>query len=202
MMPEITLTSGETTFVDDEDYDYLRQFTWSLNYPNGYVHGYVAEQVQYMHHVVLARQGIARLEHTDHDDRNKLNNRRGNLKPVTCSQNHQNKGMQRNNISGFIGVTWYARTSRWRAAIQVNGRQIHIGYFDTPEQASAAYQRAKGRLHGAKSSIISQTAPTRADGPTRCRPSGMLLEKAVREAVGELRPPRCMGSLEGRSSHS
>ena len=37
---------------------------------------------------------------------------------------------------------------RWAACIRLDGRLRHLGYFDTPEEASAAYQQAAERLFG------------------------------------------------------
>lgn len=40
--------------------------------------------------------------------------------------------------SKYKGVSWYARQSRWSAYLSENGKQIHIGYFDTEEEAARA----------------------------------------------------------------
>ncbi|UQJ95255.1 putative homing endonuclease [Klebsiella phage CPRSA] len=51
---------------------------------------------------------------------------------------------QKNNKSGYRGVCWSSRAEKYRATIGIDGKQIHLGYFDTPEEASKAYhQKAK-----------------------------------------------------------
>jgi len=52
------------------------------------------------------------------------------------------------NISGFRGVYWDKQRKRWRARITVSGKKTHIGLFDTPESAHAAYCEARKQLLG------------------------------------------------------
>lgn len=73
----------------------------------------------------------------DHRNMNGLDCRRENLRAATKSQNTRNSRLRRNNRSGFKGVT---ETSKgWRAQCRFDGRNHHLGYFDTPEEAHAAY---------------------------------------------------------------
>ena len=78
----------------------------------------------------------------DHIDGDGLNNRRSNLRPATPSQNNANRRKSRQNTSGFKGVSYYHRTSRWRAYVGVDGKAIHLGYFDTAIDAARAYDAA------------------------------------------------------------
>ena len=58
---------------------------------------------------------------------------------------------QINNKSGFRGVSWNKNRhggGRWIAVIYFKGTRYRLGFFDTPEEASDAYQEAKARLHG------------------------------------------------------
>ena len=80
----------------------------------------------------------------DHIDGNKLNNHFSNLREVTIKQNNENRGKQKNNSSGYKGVTFNKRLSKFIAQIQHNSKQFHIGTFDTALEASQAYeQKAK-----------------------------------------------------------
>lgn len=76
----------------------------------------------------------------DHIDGDRLNNRRANLRPATALQQQHNTPRRRDNSSGFKGVGRYK--ARWRARIMVKGRRIHLGSFDTPEDAGRAYDAA------------------------------------------------------------
>lgn len=82
----------------------------------------------------------------DHKDTNGLNNAISNLRcSPSPSFNAQNRRRPRpGSESGFIGVN--LSRSKWRAQISYGGRNRHLGLFDTPEQAHAAYVKAK-RIH-------------------------------------------------------
>lgn len=78
----------------------------------------------------------------DHEDRTKNHNWLNNLRQATHVQNLGNSGMRPNNTSGFKGV--YRDGDRWRAEIA----HIKLGRFDTPEEASAAYEEAAKTRYG------------------------------------------------------
>lgn len=76
----------------------------------------------------------------DHIDGDRANNRIGNLRLATRSQNLANKWDRRRNVSGFKGVSASGRKSKpWAAHIKVNGRSAFLGRYETPEAAHAAY---------------------------------------------------------------
>lgn len=85
----------------------------------------------------------------DHINGNRLDDRLENLRVVDRAGNSQNKGgAQANNRScGLLGVTWNKQHKRWQAKIMANKVRHHVGYFDNPDVAHAAYMAAKVRLH-------------------------------------------------------
>ena len=96
----------------------------------------------------LYTHGVWPEQQIDHINGVKADNRIANLRDVPQSMNQHNQvRTKKNNTSGFCGVSWEKRDKRWRAMIMVNGRKQHIGLFDTPEAAHAAYLVAKLRLH-------------------------------------------------------
>jgi hypothetical protein len=82
----------------------------------------------------------------DHINLNKDDNRLSNLRIASRSQNMANSRVRVKCKSGFKGVSKYR--GRWVASIGRNGRKTHIGVFDTPEEANAAYERAALSIHG------------------------------------------------------
>jgi len=84
----------------------------------------------------------------DHINGNKTDNRIRNLREANDQQNRRNMGLPRTNTSGFKGVVWFRRDSRWRAQIMLAKKGIHIGYFDTKEEASAAYEAKAEEIFG------------------------------------------------------
>lgn len=85
-------------------------------------------------------------QHVDHIDGDRQNNRWSNLRDVSNGINAQNlKTAQKNSKTGLLGVS-PVKGGRYQAAITVNGKPRHLGFYDSPEVAHAAYVAAK-RLH-------------------------------------------------------
>lgn len=82
----------------------------------------------------------------DHRDLNRLNNRKENLRLATNRQNHANRPAQRNNTTGFKGVT--KTKTAYLARICVNQKSIHLGSFRDPIEAACAYNVAATRHFG------------------------------------------------------
>jgi hypothetical protein len=84
----------------------------------------------------------------DHIDGNKTNNRWRNLRLASRSENSRNRGAQKNNKSGFKGVSWDSSNQKWRAIIYVDGKKIALGRFSCPVAAHQAYSEAAESFHG------------------------------------------------------
>ena len=88
-----------------------------------YVHGHFPEQIDHIN-------GIR-------DD-----NRLSNLREVNNYINSRNIGMRKNNKSGFMGVSWANRDSKWVSQIMINYKTIILGTFDDKEDAIEARKAA------------------------------------------------------------
>lgn len=152
----LELTQGQVAIIDDEDGD-LAMLKWTAKAAHGisyYAIRWVATPKQttiYLHRVILERvtgRPLTKTELTDHISGDKLDNRRENLRIATPSQNQQNRGTQRNNTSGYKGVTWDRRERKWLARIEINGKRMYLGHFTTPEAAYQNYCAAADELHG------------------------------------------------------
>jgi hypothetical protein len=115
----------------------------------GYIHIKIDGTLFKAHRLAwLHFHGVMPTHHIDHINGNRADNRIANLRDVSRSMNLQNQTRPRtDNTSGYLGVSLDKRVKRWRALIMVNGRKQHIGLFDTPEAAHAAYLAAKLQLH-------------------------------------------------------
>lgn len=84
----------------------------------------------------------------DHRDTIRTHNWIDNLRPASDQENAQNTNAHVDNVSGFKGVSIHKKSGRFRATIRVDGRQKHLGYFSTGEEASSAYQDAAAKQYG------------------------------------------------------
>lgn len=84
----------------------------------------------------------------DHDDGDTLNNRWLNLREASHAENKANSRRYKNNTLGIKGVDFRASKGKYRAKICVSRKQIHLGYFDTANEAKAAYEIAAKLHHG------------------------------------------------------
>ena len=83
----------------------------------------------------------------DHVDGDGTNNAIKNLRASDSSKNKRNRHMQSNNVSGFTGVRRHSNGNGWIAAIQVNGKSIHLGYFMNLEEAIRARVSAEQKYN-------------------------------------------------------
>lgn len=103
---------------------------------NGYITISLCGKTYYAHRIVWKMMtGEDVPEWIDHKDGNGANNKWDNLRSVSHMQNMWNSARFRNNTSGFRGVSFIKAHGKYRAAISVNGKKKHIGYFDTAEEA-------------------------------------------------------------------
>lgn len=90
----------------------------------------------------------------DHVNRIRSDNRFCNLRDGTLQQNNFNKGLTVRNTSGVLGVSWCKQSNRWKANIKLNGRQIHLGFYDDIELAGLVAIEARRKYHGEFAPII------------------------------------------------
>lgn len=151
-MKTIQLTQGQVALVSDEWYDVLNVHKWRALWDEDTQSYYAVRMSKtkdgklvtiYMHAVVA---GTPKGMYTDHIDHNGLHNYPDNLRVATPSQNQMNKGIGKNNTSGFKGVSQHRR--KWQAQIQIDGRLEYLGTFPSPALAAVAYDEAATRLFG------------------------------------------------------
>lgn len=149
----IPLTKGKVAIVDAVDYGWLMQWNWyafeikrkseSLFYVvrSGSVNH--RKRMVFMHRELTGENS----EETDHRNHDTLDNRRSNLRPCTRSQNQANRLAQRSNTSGFKGVSWASQNKKWQAQTSVKGSHVHLGHYDTKEEAYEVYRAYRKSIH-------------------------------------------------------
>jgi hypothetical protein len=63
-----------------------------------------------------------------------------NCRWATRGEQVRNRRKFSGTTSKCVGVSY--KPGKWRAYIKLNGKQVHLGYYKTEEEASAAYQKA------------------------------------------------------------
>lgn len=157
-MAEITIRGGHRVQVDDADLPLLSSFRWYLKKRNdgrGYDQPYVVGDIYTaegrvrvrMHRIILAATPEQFCDHINGDT---LDNRRCNLRIATRQENARNRGkLKRSPTSPWKGVkraprprTTWDGIDRWIAMIKLDGRQVVVGVYETPEIAARAYDDA------------------------------------------------------------
>lgn len=141
-----------TVQIDDEDWPLVSQYTWCVSKVNAtkiYARTN-AKQVDGTYKTIYLHRLLMGLDvpMVDHKNGDGLDCRRNNMRQATAAQNTANRKKARNNTSGFKGVSWYNRISKWVARIDTDGKTRHIGLFDCPIEAAHAYDEAALRLRG------------------------------------------------------
>ena len=93
---------------------YLLDYKWCIA-NTGYIYNY---DLGNMHKIIL-KDGII-----DHANRNKLDNRRENLRVTTTSKNASNSKLRTTNTSGVIGVSWHKLFNCWRARLKTKDVEL------------------------------------------------------------------------------
>jgi hypothetical protein len=150
----IPLTQGQVTIVDEEDYDWLNQWKWFAVYSPRGRYFYTRRnnkneqgkpEWEHMHRLITgAKPG----QITDLINRNTLDNRRSNLRLVTHIESVRNRKMQRHNTSGYRGVTFNKKSSKWQAQISVENDCLYLGVYQHPQDAAKAYDKAALKYYG------------------------------------------------------
>lgn len=147
----IPLTKGYHAVIDACDVD-ISERRWVAKLADYTV--YVARERERIHRTILSRmlgRDLLPSEFVDHINGNGLDNRRSNLRLATRSQNGANRRRKLNGKSPYKGIVRAKSRSgspRWAARLRCNNKEIHLGIFDTPELAHAAYCEAAKKYHG------------------------------------------------------
>ena len=152
-MRTIPLTQGRVALVDDEDFEALSRWKWTLNRRSrNKAYAVRCESRGGRKSMILMHRQILGLVpgdglQADHVNRDKLDNRRCNLRIATPSEQLCNQ-ISRGGASRYKGVSLDRRDGAWYAHITVNSRCLHLGRFVCDADAATAYDEAARALHG------------------------------------------------------
>ena len=106
------------------------------------IHQLVAQE--FLNHIINGYSAVI-----NHIDFNRLNNIVTNLEVTTQRDNSNKKHLK--SSSKFVGVLWNEREVKWQSYIKINGKQVHLGFFNEELEASKAYYKAlsnKNKFNG------------------------------------------------------
>ena len=148
----ISLTQGKFAIVDAADFEELSLWKWCAR---SIKHLWYAcrsvrdndgkRKTVFLHRAILDAPGEMEV---DHVNGNGLDNRRDNLRLATRTQNNHNRRIGTDNRSGFNGVSWSNTYHKWRATIGINGKRLHVGYYDDPIKAAVGRDLAAIKHYG------------------------------------------------------
>lgn len=129
--------------VDIEDLEKCKAHKWHIT---SYGYG-LSRYAGRIHNFILDREPSRKVV-VDHINRNKLDNRRSNLRVCTALDNCCNTNMSTRNTSGYRGVMRSNNGKRWVAEIVKQGKKIRIGTYGTKREAAIAYNKVAVQLNG------------------------------------------------------
>lgn len=121
------------------DYLWIKSRKWYLD-KDGYAfcRGEKRGTTLKMHRIVLeAKKG----QEVDHINRDKLDNRRTNLRIVSHHENTLNR-------ERGLGISFDQDRNKWRARLKFKNKEVHLGRFDTRENAIAARKEGAVKYFG------------------------------------------------------
>lgn len=154
----IPLTQGQFAKISNHRYVDLMKYRWAARWSKN-AHGFYAvahapvvegrRPTILMHRLIMgfttgSFDGQMCVDHINGDT---LDNRDENLRIADRAQNSHNRGMRKDNSSGYKGVS-RTKSGLWRAQIQYRGEKITLGDFLHPENAYRLYCRVGRKLYG------------------------------------------------------
>ena len=117
---------------------------------NGYLH-FILKRKHYRVHMVIWEMHYGPVTpgmQVDHKNNVRNDNRIENLQELTHRDNSTKQLISKNNKTGYKGVSFHKRDNNFQSYIHVNYKHIHLGSFDTAEEAYEARKAAELHYYG------------------------------------------------------
>ena len=137
--------TGNTMICDADIWEQAKKYAWHENNREHYAettNGKTGKKKKFHHLILPYKEGFV----TDHINRNRLDNRRINLRYATHRANNLNKCMVKNNTSGVTGI-YRKPNGKWQAVIFEYNRHISLGYYWNKEDAIKARKEAEEKYY-------------------------------------------------------
>lgn len=132
------------TKIDLDDYEKTHKIKWHLN-AQGYV---VNKKIGRLHNFIIGRDTGDKGHVTDHINKDKLDNRKLNLRIATHSLSAYNQRIRIDNSSGVTGVVWDKLANMYKCRIYKNNKCFYLGHFKNKLDAIKARKEAENKYYG------------------------------------------------------
>lgn len=141
----VGLTSkGEAFLFDSSDWELVKSYTWHIS-KRGYVSTHINRILRPLHKVLI---GNTAGFDVDHISRDKLDNRRRNLRLCTHQENTFNQKLRATNTSNYIGVSFLKKAGKYEAYVHFDGKKHYLGLYENASDAAAARDKRAVMLFG------------------------------------------------------
>ena len=148
----------EKILVDECDFDFLNKYTWHTS--NGYARALVNGKMTLRHRLIMGLKDSKIL--IDHRNRNRIDNRKENLRICSYSENQKNKkpsgksqylgvsihSQKRKYINKNNEIVIYYTKPKFIVHIKINGKYKHLGLFKNEIEAALTYNKFALYYHG------------------------------------------------------
>lgn len=141
---KVKLNDENYMLCDIEDWERFKGHYWYMS-DNGYAVCETMKTGALRFHKLVT--GTTAEVIIDHINRNKLDNRKQNLRIANKKVNSINRDLQSNNTTGHAGVHFNKKNGKWNARVKVNGKVIWLGSFPTKEEAIAARKAGEEKYY-------------------------------------------------------
>lgn len=166
--------------VDANVYELGCDQIWCLSskYPRTASKRFGVKHAFFLHHLIIGTPLVKGIE-VDHINRDRLDNRKANLRVISKADNSRNRSTPSNSSTGYIGVSYYQKygAKPYRAHITFRGRKISLGLYKTAKEASEARTRAATEFHV-------RLNPNGSDVSTRFNPVMDVFQQSSGKPVG------------------
>lgn len=111
--------------IDIEDIEKINKYRWWYTY-NGYIMAHKGKSKIQLHRYIMNVEDRDII--VDHINRDRLDDRKCNLRKIDATGSSINRGVQSNNTSGITGVSWHKQNNKWEVRLKLYGKKLTIGY--------------------------------------------------------------------------
>jgi hypothetical protein len=137
-------TKGEEILVSDEDYPLVSRHNWYVD-SNGYARSSFGNVIVKLHKLI---QSCQRGFIVDHINRNKLDNRRENLRAVNIQVSNQNRIRPNKHNVGFIGVKFNKHNNCYQCTVSHHSKSFWVGSSKDDESLAKLRDYVVWKLRG------------------------------------------------------